>query len=117
MAVAIADPIKWDRIIYVGTDHVWTCRRVTIAGVPIIPDEAFAEIRNKPYGVLWATPDVVIDPVEGWITMTLPKETTIDDPDWHGRKAGVWDLEVNFMGDRLRWVEGVITVSQEVTLS
>jgi hypothetical protein len=116
MAVAIADPIVWDRIIYVGTDHVWTCRRITIDDVPIIPDSAWAQVRNKHYGVLWATLDVVIDPIEGWLTFRLPKETTIADPDWRGRKTGVWDVEVEYAGEILRWIEGAITVSQEVTL-
>jgi hypothetical protein len=113
--VAIADPITWDRIIYLGTDHVWTCRRVTIDAVPIIPDMAYAQIRNKPYGVLWATIDVTVDPIQGWITCTLLKED-IEDSDWQGRKTGVWDIEVDYSGMRLRWVEGAITVSQEVTI-
>lgn len=115
MAVAIADPITWDRIIYVGTDHVWTCRRVTIDGDPIIPSMAYAQIRNKPYGALWANIDTTVDPVEGWITCTVPLAMTAD-PDWRGRSKGVWQIEVDFEGDRLRWVEGIITVSQEVPL-
>lgn len=115
MAVAIADPIIWDRIIYVGTDHVWTCRRITVDGDPIIPSSISAHVRNKPYGALWADLDATIDPVEGWLTFSLPKEGTTD-PDWRGRKTGVWDVEVIFEGDTLRWVEGAITVSQEVTL-
>ena len=114
--VAIADPITWDKILYVGTDHVWTCRRVDTNLNPIIPDEAFAQIRNKPYGVLWVDIDVTVDPVDGWITCTVPKEYTAD-PDWQGRKAGVWDIEVILDGNRLRWVHGAVTVSQEVTLS
>lgn len=115
VGVAIADPITWDKILYVGTDHVWTCRRVTIDGVPIIPTEAYSHIRNKPYGVLWVDIDVTVDATEGWITCTVPKEI-FDNPDWRGRKTGVWDIEVDFEGNRLRWVEGAITVSQEVTL-
>ena len=113
--VAIADPIKWDRIIYVGTDHVWTFRRVTVDGAPIIPTAAYAHIRNKPYGVLWVNIDVEVDPVLGWITCSVSVEDTAD-PDWHGRKDGVWDVEVDYSGGHLRWVEGIITVSQEVTL-
>jgi len=114
--VAIADPIIWDRIIYIGTDHVWTCRRVTVDGVPIIPSAIKAQIRNKPYGVLWSELQAEIDPIEGWMTFTLLKEDTTD-PDWRGRKTGTWDVEVVYGDTTLRWVEGTITVSQEVTLS
>jgi len=115
VGVAIADPIVWDRVLYVGTDHIWTCRRVTIDGVPVIPEEAFAHIRNKPYGALWVEVSVSVDPVEGWITCEVLKEVFLD-PDWRGRKEGVWDIEVILGDTRLRWVQGTITVSQEVTL-
>lgn len=114
--VAIADPIKWDRIIYVGTDHVWTFRRVTVDGVPIIPDAAYCHIRNKPYGALWVDVNVTVDPVDGWIECSIPVDATTD-TDWHSRSAGVWDVEVDIDGGHLRWVEGAITVSQEVTLA
>jgi len=69
MSVTIQDPIFHDITVYQGTDGIWYFRRVDDEGVPYIPDGAWAEMRDKPNGKLWAAFRCIIDPVTGWIEM------------------------------------------------
>lgn len=111
----LGEPIRWDKTIRRGTDHDWlTHRRVDGNGTPIIPSAAEAQFRGTYQGALWATADIAIDPVDGWVAVTLPESATAG-PEWDDRKDGVWDLEVIVDGKRLRWAEGRTTVSQDVT--
>ncbi|GMM94766.1 hypothetical protein [Microbacterium sp. MTN4-26] len=109
-----SEPIRWDRMVYVGTDHEWTQRRVDAEGSPIIPTEAQAQLRNRHGGTLWTECITEIDDVDGWVTVRIPASATATDA-WSKRERGVWDLEVVVGGKRLRWAEGAVTVSQEVT--
>lgn len=111
---AVDAPVRWDRTIYRGTDHLWECRRVDGAGDPIIPTSAEAQVRRD-YGTeVWIDIDITIDPVDGWMTLSIPEADTIG-PEWDKRTDGRWDLEVVVSGQRLRWAQGLITVSQDVT--
>lgn len=114
MMLPLSNPICLNRTIYRGTDHRWLFRRVDEDGTPIVPDSAEAEIRGKFGGDLWASFTISIDPVDGWVAVELPEADTTGS-EWDHRKKGVWDLEVVVAGDRLRWVMGDITVSQDVT--
>jgi len=109
-----AEPVRWDRTIYRGTDHSWVVRRVSENGTPYIPEIAHAQIRPYYRGPIWIDCGIQIDPIEGWITITIPQTDTAD-PEWDTRATGIWDLEVDMNGERLRWVQGGITVSQDVT--
>lgn len=111
----LGDPLRWDKTILRGTDHDWlTHRRLDGNGDPIIPSAAEAQFRGDFGGALWAEATVTIDPVDGWVKVTLPEAAT-DGVDWDTRKNGVWDLEVVVDGQRLRWAEGRTVVSQDVT--
>lgn len=122
MATPISQPIDHDLVVYQGTDHEWAFRRVTADGTPVIPTAARAQIRSRHGGDVWATldstaatgPRATIDPDTGWVTLVLPHADT-EDAAWDGRRSGVWDLEVTAAGLRRRWVQGAVTVSQEVT--
>lgn len=109
------DPIKVDRIIYVGTDHFWQLRRVQSDGEVFIPESAKAQLRNSDRSVLWLTPEIEIDPVDGWISITIPREVT-ETPIWRQRKHGTWDLECVLDGKKHRWAYGSVCVSTETTL-
>lgn len=109
-----AEPVRWDRTIIRGTDHDWTVRRVDAGGQPIIPTAARAQIRQQFGGPLWIECDVAIDPVGGWVTISIPRELT-ETPEWDARFSGIWDLEADASGKRLRWVYGDISVSPDVT--
>lgn len=109
-----SEPVRWDRVIYRGTDHQWTCRRIDAASAPIIPTSAAAQVRKSHGGALWVQAEIAIDPVDGWITISIPEEATAG-AEWDTRTEGVWDLEVEVSGQRLRWAEGRVNVSQDVT--
>lgn len=109
-----AEPVRWDRTIYRGTDHAWTARRVDSLGEPLIPTSAKAQVRSSYGGALWVECGIAIDALTGWITISIPEEATASDA-WASRTSGVWDLEVVLNGQRLRWAEGRVSVSQDVT--
>lgn len=109
-----SEPVRWNRTIIRGTDHAWTVRRVDAGGVPIMPEAARAQIRPQFGGPIWVECDIAIDSVDGWVTISIPREET-ETAEWDSRYAGVWDLEVDASGKRLRWVYGDITVSPDVT--
>lgn len=112
--LAIDEPVRWDLRINRGTDHEWTCRRVDGNLDPIIPDEIAAQVRRSPRGELWCDLVPTLDEETGWITLSLDEAGTAADV-WDLRRNGVWDLEVVVSGRRLRWAEGTVTVSQDVT--
>lgn len=110
----LAEPIKWNRTIYRGTDHAWQLRRVSEDGTPIVPTSAQAQVRGGYGGTVWVETDIEIDPVDGWLTVRIPEAATTG-VEWDSRAVGVWDLEVVVAGQRVRWVQGRIDVSQDVT--
>lgn len=114
MKTTTSEPVRWDRTVYRGTDHAWTVRRVDPAGIPQIPDAAAAQLRGYFGGPLWLELTCTIDPVDGWITISIPKEET-EDPEWDTRVRGVWDLEVVNAVGTLRWLQGTVEISQDVT--
>ena len=119
----VDEPSTWDRVIRRGTDHTWSRRRVDqTTGLPIIPQYAHAQVRDRVGGAVWldllstavSGPRIAIDPATGWVTVIIPRDAT-EDPGWDARSAGRWDGEVDVDGQRLRWWEGKIVVSQDVT--
>jgi hypothetical protein len=106
-------PIRHDFTIYRGTDHVLQFQRVNENNVPIIPSAGKAQVRSSFQGALWVECVVAID-AEGIISVSIPESATASAA-WDSRVAGKWDLEVVVAGKRLRWVEGNVTVSQDVT--
>lgn len=116
MATASGTPIEWDRILVVGTDHLWVLRRTTQDHVPIIPTNVHAQIRSATNGDLWVECSITVDATEGWIYIRIPVDATADAV-WRQRKMGKWDLEAVSNGLKERWVYGDVVVSQETTLS
>lgn len=110
----IGDPVVWNRTLYRGSDMSWVTRRVDSDGNPLIPTQANAQIRDTFGGTVWLDIAGTIDPVEGWITLSISDTATLA-PEWDTRVRGVWDLEVVYGGDRLRWTMGQVLVSQDVT--
>lgn len=109
-----AEPVRWDRTIYRGTDHDWQVRRLDAAGLPIIPEAARAQVRAAFGGQLWVECLIAIDAAEGWVTITIPESAT-EAPEWDNRSSGVWDLEAVVGGKTYRWAQGLAVVSQDVT--
>jgi len=114
MAHPSTEPRKWDRVIKRGTDHSWAVRRVGEDGVPTIPDAAAAQVRPYHGGPVWVECAINLDPVDGWITIGIPRALT-ESAEWDVRSTGLWDLEVDVAGARTRWVYGDIMVTQDVT--
>ena len=109
-----SEPVRWDRRLIRGTDHQWTVRRIDSAGAPLIPTAAQGQIRGTFGGPLWLELACTIDAVDGWVTVTIPKEDT-ETADWDDRVRGIWDLEVHTDGRTSRWVQGTVEISQDVT--
>ena len=111
-----SEPVRWDRTLIRGTDHAWTVRKVDQAGTPLIPTSAAAQIRQYFGGPLWLELDCTVDPVDGWVTVSIPKLDT-ETAEWDDRVRGIWDLEVLAAGATTRWVQGTVEISQDVTRS
>ena len=109
-----ADPVTWDRTIWRGTDHEWTVRKKTDAGAVIIPTEARAQVRQVFGGTVYVECGISIDPVEGWVSISIPEAATIG-PEWDNRTTAVWDLECVYSGKKHRWVMGSVMISQDAT--
>lgn len=122
MTTTVDTPATWDRVIRRGTDHSWGLRRVdSVSGNPVIPNGAHAQVRSSARGELFldlvvgtSGPHIEIDGTGGYVYLIIPKEAT-EGAEWDCRKTGVWDLEVDVSGVRYRWVQGRISVSQDVT--
>lgn len=110
----LTEPVTWNRTIYRGTDHAWQLRRVTEEGAPLIPTSAQAQVRGGYGQAVWIETDIEIDPVDGWLTVRISEADTAG-VEWDAYAVGVWDLEVVLNGQRVRWVQGRIDVSQDVT--
>lgn len=110
----IGEPIKHDITIYQGTDHEWVFRRISQDGTPVIPDNAYAEIRDMPNGKLWSTLVCDIDLTDGWIYVRMDRDETAA-KEWYTRENGAWDLFVFIDNQYYKWVMGSVVVSQKVT--
>lgn len=106
------EPIRHDVTLYLGTDQVLLKTRRFDTDI-ITPTSGKAQIRSRHGGALWLECTVTVD-VDGWVTVSVPEESTTDE-EWANRSQGVWDLEVVVEGNRLRWAEGNVKISQEVT--
>jgi len=109
------DPVRWDRTIYRGSVNTWKTRRVDSAGNPLVPASAQMQVRDKPGGTIWLDLSGTIDG-QGWMTFTISDSATAAAA-WDKRTRGVWDVEVIYSGEKLRWVMGDVKVSQDVTRS
>lgn len=111
----IGDPVVWNRTLYRGSDMSWVTRRVDEWGNALFPTSAKAQIRDTFGGEVWLDITGTVG-AEGWITLEIPASAT-QAAAWDTRKRGVWDLEVVYGGDTLRWAMGQVLVSQDVTRS
>ena len=124
-----------DLLVCQGADNAYAftySRRTgeTMTAVDLSTWSARAQLRTRVGGNVWLTltnPEGIVLDADGSITLTIGHEIT-EDPAWNtyakldsktGRPvpSGVWDLELTdgASGSPLRFVEGRVTVSPDVT--
>lgn len=100
-----------------GADNEYSFRYLSAEGAPVDMTgyTARAQIRNTVRGDLWLELTDIDLGSDGTITVTIGHDIT-EHQVWAKRHGGVWDLElVDPNGKVLRFVEGKVTVSHEVT--
>ena len=126
--------VECDIIVAQGADNAYAFRYSTRTGDTTTPVDltgwtARAQLRRTWGGDVWLTltdMDGITLTADGWITVAID-HTVTEDPAWDSRSKvvdgepqarGVWDLElVDPDGGVLRFVQGAVTVSPDVTRS
>lgn len=126
--------VECDIIVAQGADNAYAFRYSTRTSDTTTPVDltgwtARAQLRRTWGGDVWLTltdTDGITLTLDGWITVAIAHSVT-EDPAWDSRSKvvdgeplarGVWDLElVDPDGGVLRFVQGLVTVSPDVTRS